>query len=61
LRAHDRRQLAEVIDLVGEVLVDDVVAVCIHGSTAADRLGPASDLDVLGVTVEGHPRRPAAG
>jgi predicted nucleotidyltransferase len=50
LRTRDRRQLAEVVKVVREVLGDDVVAVYTHGSTAADRLRPTSDLDVLVVT-----------
>ncbi len=50
MKPADRRQLDEVVRLVRDVLGDDVLGICTHGSTATDRLQPTSDLDVLVVT-----------
>jgi predicted nucleotidyltransferase len=47
VKARDRRQLAEVVALIRDVLGSDAVAAYAHGSTATDRLQPRSDIDVL--------------
>ncbi len=47
MKPGDRQQLDEIASLVREVLGGDAIGAYLHGSTAADRLRPTSDLDVL--------------
>ena len=43
----DVAQLAQIVELVRDVLGEDALGAYLHGSTALDQLRPKSDLDVL--------------